>query len=251
VRFKLVASLMALAFVLPSTPASPQYWGSIDMSLPMMNSAFAVNAYSMNAQISAASDRNTSSGRDAGRSSDRAAPAPVSQTVGIVSPNRALVPQRLAQAYPVQRRQQVQDVFARLLANHGDLMARFNLPRDDLAGAMASYVAGAWMAYNNRPFPDAYFLPLVEQMRPIVGANTALADASPAQRREAFEEFAILGMMSAGTQMALAQNPDNPNAAAVAANMRAAGASYLRAATSMDPDRVRIGADGLSFAPAQ
>ncbi len=234
ITLPLIAPIIAV--IMLATPAAPVLAYGMDMSLPMMNSAFAVNAYSLQAQLDSI-----------GSKSDRDDEPEVSTLAGKIDPAVSVVPARLAAQYPPARRAEAEQTFRELLAGHARLMRQLGVAPDDMAGAMASFVAGAVMAYNDVDIADADFPALVDQMRSIIATNPAFAAASPAQRRQSFAELAIMGTMAATTRLALAANPSHPAAATIRANLKAAAASYLATITKKDPAQLKITARGLNL----
>jgi hypothetical protein len=151
------------------------------------------------------------------------------------------VARSLAARYPAERRAEAERHFQQLLQGYHRIEDRFGIPRYDVAGSVAAFLAGSLMAYRNEDFPDPHFKPLVAQMRGVIADNREFAKASPAARREMYEQLAILGMTMATTQMALKQQPDRR----IAANMRRAAKGYLEQFLKADPDRVEITSQGL------
>jgi hypothetical protein len=147
----------------------------------------------------------------------------------------------LSFAYPAANRPEAERVFRDLLARYGKIEQQFGIPHHDVAGSVAAFLAGSWMAYRNTDFPDERFKPLVNQMRQILGSNPEFANASNADKQEMYEQMAILGMLMAGTQMALKEKP-NPQ---IAANMKQAAKGYLEQFLKTDAERVQITAQGL------
>jgi hypothetical protein len=155
----------------------------------------------------------------------------------------ASFPARLASQYPEASRAEAERVFRELLQRYGQLEQRFGLEKGDVAGSVAAFIAGNYMAYHNSGFPDENFLPLVNQMRVVLGNNAEFQQAGPQARQETYEQMALVGMLMATGQMALARQPD-PRALA---NMRSAAKGYLEQFLKTDADRVRLTAQGLSI----
>jgi hypothetical protein len=157
-------------------------------------------------------------------------------------PERAAqVPHAMAAAYPPAERARMEKIFHELLSGYRQIERQFGLPRQDLAGAVAAFLAGSYMGYRNADFPDRHFPPLVEQMRGIIASDPGYAKVSTAARQEMYEQMAILGMFMANAQMALRQRPDPQ----IEARVRAAGKAYLEQFLKTDADRVQITAQGL------
>jgi hypothetical protein len=148
---------------------------------------------------------------------------------------------RIASHYPEKARPNVERVFREMLTGYAKIERQFGIPKHDVAGSVAAFLAGSYMAYRNVDFPDEHFKPLVAQMRQIIGSNPDFAKASNAEKQEMHEQMAILGMFMATTQMALKEKPN----AQIAANMRQAAQGYLEQFLKTDADRVQITAQGL------
>jgi uncharacterized protein DUF6683 len=155
--------------------------------------------------------------------------------------SQPIAPRKLAASYPPARRAQAEQFFLKTLEGYHQIEAKFGLRRNELAGAVATFVAGNWIAYRDRPFPDAHFRPLVEQMRGSVAGMPGLASASAAERQELYEQLAIIGTYMALTREALQKSPDPQ----LKAGMTRAARNYLEQFLRIDPDRIRIGPEGL------
>jgi hypothetical protein len=152
-----------------------------------------------------------------------------------------VTPAKMAATYPAAGRTEAERVFRQLFSQYPQLMRQLGVPANDMASAVAAFLAGSYMAYRNVDFPDEHFKPLVAQMRQIIGSNPDFAKASNAEKQEMYEQMAILGMFMANTQMALKEKPN----AQIAANMRQAAKGYLEQFLKTDADRVQITAQGL------
>jgi hypothetical protein len=160
--------------------------------------------------------------------------------------NQATIPAKLAASYPQPARAEAQRTFTQLLAQYRNkIEPTFAIPKNDIAGSVAAFLAGSYMAFHNVDFPDENFKPLVNQMRIIIGGNAEFAQATDAEKQELYEQMAILGMFLAGTQMELKNQPNHPQAAQIKTNMRQAAKGYLEQFLKTDADRVQITANGL------
>lgn len=129
---------------------------------------------------------------------------------------------------------------------HEQVIKKFDLPSGDLGVALASCIAGAWMAYNNKPFPDEYFRPLVEQMRQLLGRqSSAMGSVSAAERGSAYERLAVVGMLLASSQITWQRKPRAPGADELRSRMRQQGGDTLARLLQLPPDHVGIGAAGV------
>ena len=134
---------------------------------------------------------------------------------------------------------------------HELVIKKFGLPSGDLGVGIASSIAGAWMAYNNKPFPDQYYLPLVQQMRKLATESASFKTLSADDRAIAYEGLAIAGMMLASSQITWERNPRAAGADELKRRMRAQGGEMLTRMLKMPPEQVGIGASGFEILPAR
>jgi len=178
------------------------------------------------------------------RSKAAARPVPTgvaSTSTTTVPPRRTRLTQELAAAYPVEERRHAEQAFDSLLSGYVRIERQFGIVHYDVAGALAAFIAGAYMAYRNTAIPDPHFAVLDAQMRQILDADPGFRNAVVEAKQEMYERLAILGMSMAQAQAALQWQPD----AALAASMRRTAEAYLIAFLRADADLVQIGARGL------
>lgn len=155
---------------------------------------------------------------------------------------KPIAPRKLAAAYPEGRRGEAEKLFQGMLDGYRKLEAKFGLRPNDVSGAMAAFLVGNYIAYHDAPFPDAQFKPLANQLHQRISGTPAMRKASETDLQEMYEQLAILGMYMAVTREALAKTPDPK----LKAEMQRAAGNYLQQFLRIDPDRVRIGPEGLS-----
>lgn len=167
--------------------------------------------------------------------------ASTSNTALLAGSRAANYAAKLAATYPPPQRAAAQRLFAELLTRYQGIEDQFGIPRNDLAGAAAAFVAGSYMGFRNADFPDQNFKALVKQFRSILSRKPEIAGAGEAVKRETYEQLAILGMFMASTQMALKERPDPQ----VEANMRLAAKGYLEQFLQVGAERVAVTSHGL------
>lgn len=128
---------------------------------------------------------------------------------------------------------------------HEQVIRKFGLPSGDLGVAFASSIAGAWMAFNNKPFPDQYFLPLVNQMRQRISGSTDLQSLSATDRTTTYEGLAVASMIMASSQITLQKNPRAAGADELRVRMRTQGGETLNRMLQVAPETVGIGPNGI------
>jgi hypothetical protein len=231
------ALALALAFTLSMAAPALAY---IDYVPMMSNGAWQANSASYIKKW-----RKYVDGRQIDAQPGTRPPAQPAATATLVPPaaHPSSAPGELAEAYPAEQRGEIAQAFGELLRGYRKIEQQFGIPRDDMAGAVAALIAGSWMAYRNRDFPDANFPPLVAQMRGILAANPGFRNASAVEKRETFDRMVILGTLMATAQMAQKQHPD-PRAAA---NTREAARGYLEQFLQTDAERIELNAQGLQL----
>jgi hypothetical protein len=148
----------------------------------------------------------------------------------------------LAARYPAAQRAQIERAFNDSLAAYRQIEAKLGIPGNDVAGAVAAFVAGSYMAYRDVDVPDEQFKRLADQLRGALASSGVFARTSAAEKRDMYEQLAIVGTFMAVTRLALKQQPPD---AAVAANFRDSAKSNLELLLKTDADRVVIGERGL------
>jgi len=153
----------------------------------------------------------------------------------------ATVARQLASHLPASERDTAVRHYEGLLQSYRQVEIRFDIPRNDVAGAVAVFTAGNVAAYRNADLPDGHFQALVSQMRAALGASPAFQGADATTRREMYERLAIIGMSMASTQLSLARRPDP----LLRSQLQAAARRYIEQFLKVDPERVDITARGL------
>lgn len=114
----------------------------------------------------------------------------------------------LSARFPPERRARAEKAFKEAFAGYTRLEARLGLPRQDLGGAVAAFIAGNYMAFHGRSVPDEHFRTLARQMRAALVSNNELARASVRERRQLYEQMATVGTFMALAQLEFQQKPD-------------------------------------------
>ncbi len=148
---------------------------------------------------------------------------------------------KLAAAYPAAQRSTVRTAFGTMLDGYKQLEEKLGIPHDDIAGAIATFIAGSYEAYRDVDLPEEQMLPLVEQIRTAIAGNPGFAKASNTEKQEMYEQMAVLGVFIASTRLALRDHPS----AQMSAQMRQAAKGYLEQLLKTDADRIAITARGL------
>jgi hypothetical protein len=173
------------------------------------------------------------------RATASAAKPTLAQSASQVSANA----QQLAAVFPVAQRAQVAQAYVQSFDAYRQLEAKLGIPANDVAGAVAAFIAGNYMAYRGVEVPDDHYKRLVAQMRGALAESRGFAAASPGDKRGLYEQMAMVGTFMAVARQAFVQNP-NPGAEK---NFRDSARANLETALKVPADRVRIGANGLSL----
>ncbi|HEU0035603.1 MAG TPA: DUF6683 family protein [Kofleriaceae bacterium] len=156
-----------------------------------------------------------------------------------------IAPKLLAASYPDAARAQAERVFATLLEQYHAVETQLGIEKFDLAGALAAFIAGNYMAARDVDVSDRAFGALVTQLRGSLATAPQFRDLPAQRRQEVYERLAILGMHVVATRMALQQRPDPKLREA----LQRAARGYLQELARLDADRMTIDERGLVVAP--
>ncbi len=119
----------------------------------------------------------------------------------------------------------------------------YGVRKNNMATGTAALLTGAYVAYTNRPFPDAWVRPLVAQLESTMVEDKNLTGASAADKETAYHVMVGTGMTLQVAQAELAKKPD----ARKAAELRRMGADIFRKMQINDPARIRFSENGISI----
>lgn len=241
IKRKLAGTALAVTMILGAASGA---MAQVDMmSIPVWTSIGSLNQMSLNQTLFGTNhipDGDTSKLSKA-KPSQAKPSEKVSQSTTITLSKAPQGPARLGAAYPESQRPKAQALFGQMLDIYGQVATKLGVKENDVAGSVAAFVAGSWMAYHDKEVPDADFPILVAQMRGVLAKTPAFTKASLQQKQELHEGFAILGTLMASSRLALKQSP-NPQ---VESAMREAAGSYLKGFIGVDPDNLVIDGKGL------
>lgn len=147
----------------------------------------------------------------------------------------------LAQRFPAAHRTAMTKAFQESFGFWQKLETQLGLAPNDVAAAVAAFIAGNYAAYHQQQVPDESFKSLVLQMQGMLAQNAAFTQSSPALKRTMFEQLAMVGTFMAVYREHLKQKP-NP---AEEVNFRNSAKANLEAGVGLNIDRIQIGPRGL------
>ncbi len=150
---------------------------------------------------------------------------------------------KLVKAYPASARQRTKKVFAEIFANYSNVEKFYGIPKYDLAGAVAIFIAANYEGFQNVSVPDADVKALVGQVRGGLQNSPRITKLKPAKKREAYQQFAILGVFTALVQEYFQQQP-NPT---LELNYRDACRLYLEQLLNVNADNLVLNSQGLAI----
>lgn len=170
---------------------------------------------------------------------------PKARAASTVTTGRSNAAERLAAAYPEHLRGEARRSLGALLTAYAQVEKSLGVPRGDAAGSVALLLVASFEAYRDATVDSRHYEGLMNQLRAALASDARFGKASPAARREVYEQTAILGMLVAVTRANLARKPDPDTAR----RLRDAARGYL-VELSLDPDAIQIDERGLSVASA-
>lgn len=151
----------------------------------------------------------------------------------------------LAQLLPPAQRAPMGQAYLQAFEGYRQLERKLGLEGNDLAGSIAAFIAGNYMALNNVDLPDAHFQKLAAQLRASLAQNPGYGQLSATGKRKLYEQTAMVGTFMAVARLAFRQKP-NPVAEQ---HYRDSARANLEMALQVPVEQVRIDAQGLTLAP--
>lgn len=150
----------------------------------------------------------------------------------------------LASQYGRNQQGEMKANYVAMINSFNDTVPRmYGVQKNNMATGTAALLTGAYVAYNNRPFPDAWVRPLVRQLESTMVNDPSLTNASAIDKETAYHVMVGTGMALQVSQAQLAKSPD----ARRTAQLRRMGAEVFRSMNIADPSRVQFSAEGVSF----
>lgn len=152
---------------------------------------------------------------------------------------------RMASALPAGVQAQAKQVYNELYVKYLELEKFEGLPKFDVAGAVAAFIAGNYIAYSGNDVADADFVALANQVRGTLRTNRAFLKLKPNKKRMLYEQLAIQGMFMAVVKIAIIQQPTNDD---LSLRVQEAARQYLEGLFNVSADRIVIDSSGVSIA---
>ncbi|WP_428510585.1 DUF6683 family protein [Roseateles sp.] len=149
----------------------------------------------------------------------------------------------LAAQAPAAQRDALAQAYSQAFEGYRQLERKLGLPENDVANAMAAFIAGNYMALHQVEVPDAHFVRLAAQLREALPRNPGFSAMSGAAKRKLYEQSAMQGMFMAVARLAFLKQPQP----AAEQNYRAAARASLEAALQLPAEQIRIDALGLQL----
>jgi hypothetical protein len=220
-----IAAAMVFATISPANA-----WMSADGA---MNLSIGAGHYLLNEEV----QRAARAGRGGGGGGAKTAHANVRFTR---SPSVAGL-DMLVGYYPPAQRAQMRQGFLALHNSYPQVARQLGVPTNDVATGMASFLAGAYMAYNNQNLSNSYVKPLAQQFRNGLASQGDFARVSNAEKQRMYDVMVMLGMLMATTQVQLQKQPDP----ALETQMRQLGKQMIEVFLKVDASRLRITSSGM------
>lgn len=226
---------MTVAATLFFLQPAAAYWmsGDAGMSLSIGAGNYLLSQQTLKSATRSAASKSAPARSPAARpAADATRFTPSSSTAGL---------EKLVAVYPAAMRAQARQGFQELHAAYPQVARQLGLPLNDVASALASFLAGCHMAYHNRSLDDAAVKPLADQLRQALAAESGFARMSNTEKQGLYDQLVMLGMMLAVTQ---SQQQQRPNAQTVR-ELREVGGRFLEGLLKVDADRVQLSRQGL------
>lgn len=150
------------------------------------------------------------------------------------------VPTAWSAAIPADQRTKQAQVYKQLVEMYQQVAKAAGIPKDDLAGPLATYIVSAYTAYQGSDVADQAFLAVVEQVRATLASSDGFAKAKTTDKQALYEQSAFMGMYLA----TLARAGD----AKVAASAKESGKTLLESLFQTTIDKISIDDTGYHVA---
>jgi hypothetical protein len=226
---KNLCAAVAITFA-TMTPASA-WWMSSDTGMSLSVGA---GSYLLNNEIQRAA-RASRKGVAGGVSTAQLA------RTGFQRNSRTAALDMLVGYYPPAQRPQMRQGFLELHRQYPQVARQLGVPTNDVATGLASFLAGAYMAYNNQNVSNSHVKPLANQLRRALAAERDFAQVTDAEKQRMYDATVMLGMLMATTQVQLQRQPDPM----LEAQMRQLGKEMIEGFLKVDASRLRITSSGM------
>lgn len=241
-----IGGLIACALALPVTAMADIDWSSADWGGYSVDSL----SYWSYSDMSRRSmeQAQTATARRGRASAEEAPQSPPSQlsTASNVSVSGGFVNERglegLARMYPRDQFYDRKKQYRQIVEGFNQSVQKlYGVPPNNLATGMTVVLAGAYSAYNNQRFPDAWVKPLYQQMEAMLLRDPRLPQRSAADKASDYQVMVGAGMAMMLTQAELEKAPSP----AALKQLRDTGADALRTLFKAEPDAVAFSRSGL------
>lgn len=147
----------------------------------------------------------------------------------------------LAQRFPTQHRAAMTKAYEESFVFWQKLEKQLGLAPNDVAAAVAAFIAGNYTAFMQQPVPDEHFKSLVLQMQSLLARNTGFLQSPVSAKRAMFEQLAMVGTFMVVYREQLNRQPSPGEEV----NFRNAAKANLEAALGLSVERLQIGPQGL------
>jgi hypothetical protein len=224
----------AAAMVCTTMSSAHAWWMSSDGA---MNLSIGAGHYILNEQV----QRAARASRNGMHSS---APRASFARTGFSRSNSTAGLDTLVGFYPPGQREQMRQGFASLHSSYPQVARQLGVPTNDVATGIASFLAGAYMAYNNQNLSNSYVKPVADQFRRALASQRDFARMSDFEKQRMYDAMVTLGMLMATTQVQLQRQPDP----ALESQMRQLGKQMIEGFLKVDANRLRITSSGMRIA---
>ncbi len=148
---------------------------------------------------------------------------------------------KMVRAYPASVRPQAKKTFAQIYTKYRQVEKSNGIPKYDLAGAVAIFIGANYQGFRNVSVTNSDLKTLIGQVRGALQNSPEFAKVKPAKKREAYQQFAILGLFAFYVQEYFQQQP-NPD---LQLNFSDACRRSLEQFFNVNADNIEINSQGL------
>jgi hypothetical protein len=151
--------------------------------------------------------------------------------------------QALSLTAPSAQRNQLAKTYVQSFLTYQQLEKKLHIPPNDIAGALAAFICGNFMAMQNIKVSDDQYLTVVNQVRSALSKSQGFSQTSQAQKRQLYEQSAMVGTFMTIAFLSLNEQP-NP---AVESQFRETAKNNLAFLFKEDTALLTIDDNGMRF----
>ena len=151
---------------------------------------------------------------------------------------------QMAAQFPAAQRKEAAVMFTQIISSFNDNVEKlYGVPKENVATGLVALLAGGYAAYHNKPFPERYVKPTVEQLGNFLRKRPEVFGNSKLDPRKTYQRAVGTGMLLQILQQQAAKTGKPEELA----DLKRAGTQIFREVLNTEPERVEFTSSGIKF----